>query len=251
MITRRNALLFGAGCLIYLVALIATTPAPWVSHFVERLSRQVLLLREPVGTVWTGRGRLYARQQSGHLVDLGVLRWNSLRSGIVSGYLAMDVVLSEGASRFLLELSPASTTVRRMNVELPAGVLARIVPELEAFGPQGKLQFLSENMQLESNSMLGLAEVVWRSVRLARAPELNFGSHVARLRGDGSKIEIELVTIDGPLRINGNGTWNADRGLVVSGTIEHGEDQSAAFAPFFQIVCGNYVNRRCEFRVAQ
>jgi len=249
--TRRASLYVATGCLIYLVALIATTPAPWVARFVERSSRQALLLREPVGTAWAGSGRLHAQQRTGDLVDLGALRWNTLLSGMLTGKLVADVTLGEGAPATQLELSPASTSIRALNVELPGRLLSIVAPRLEALGPQGKVRIRSDNLRFDVNSVLGLAEVEWRPVQLERARGMALGSHIARLRGAGSRVDIELGTIDGPLRLSGSGTWTGKTGLSISGVLDHPEDRSGETASFLQGVCSEYRPGRCSFRFKQ
>lgn len=246
--TRRAWLYLATGCLAYLAALIATTPAPWVSRSIERLSHHALLLREPAGTAWSGSGRLYAQQRTGELVDLGLLRWNTLLSGIGTGKIGAEVTLGESANAMQLELSPLSTTIRALNVELPGRLLSIVVPGLEALGPQGKVRIRSDNLRFESNSILGLADLEWRPVQLERARGLALGSHVARLRGGGSKVDVELGTIDGSLRLSGRGTWTVETGLDISGTLEHGEDRSGETVSFLQSVCSEYRARRCEFQ---
>lgn len=245
--TKRTWLYVATGCLVYLAALIATTPAPWVSRFVERFSRQALLLREPAGTLWTGSGRLYAQERGGGFVDLGMLRWKTLLSGILAGGLGAEITLGESANAMRLELSPASTTIRALDVELPGKLISIVAPGLETLGPQGKVRFRSDNLRFDANSILGLADLEWRPVQLDRARGLVLGSHVAHLRGGGDKVDIELGTIDGPLRLSGIGTWTAATGLNISGALEHGEDRSGQTASFLQGVCSEYRTGRCAF----
>ena len=187
--------------------------------------------------------------RSGDMLDLGMLRWNSSAFGTLTGKLAADLILGETATAVHLELSPASTAVRGLNLELPGQILANIAPGLEALGPRGKILIRSDNLRFDANSILGLADVEWRPVRLARAQGLDLGSHVARLRGGGSKIDIEFGTIEGPLRLSGGGSWTRVSGLIVSGVIEHGEDRSGAMTPFLQGVCSEYRPGRCAFRI--
>jgi len=90
--TRRRLILYiVTGCLVYAVALLAMLPAPWVSHVIESASHHKLLLRDAAGTVWTGSGRLYARQRSGDLIDLGPLRWSTAPSALLQGELAAEL----------------------------------------------------------------------------------------------------------------------------------------------------------------
>ena len=233
----------------YAAALIATFPAPWFAHAIGRISEQTLLLRNPAGTTWSGSGHLFVRQRSGEMLDLGMLRWDSSLLETLAGKLVADLTLGESAKAVRLELSPASTTVRGLNLELPGRILENVAPGLGALGPQGKILIRSENLRFDSSSILGLADVEWRPVQLARAQGLELGSHVARLRGGGRKIDIEFGTIEGPLRLSGGGTWARDSGLVVSGAIVHGEDRLGTMTPFLQGICNEYRPGHCTFRI--
>lgn len=249
MSPRRVAAYFATGCLAYAGALIATFPAPWIAYAIERISGHAFLLRDPAGTLWSGSGHLFVRQRSGAMLDLGMLRWSSSLFGTLAGKLVADLALGESAKAVRLELSPASTAVRGLNLVLPGQMLENVAPALEALGPQGRILIRSDNLRFDANSILGLADVEWRPVQLARAQGLELGSHVARLRGGGSKVDIEFGTIAGPLRLSGGGSWARDSGLIVSGAIEHGADLSGSMTPFLQAVCSEYRPGYCSFRI--
>ncbi|MFN0161545.1 MAG: type II secretion system protein N [Burkholderiales bacterium] len=240
-----------AGVLAYAVALVALLPAPWIAHAIERASGQTILLRDPAGTVWSGSGRLFLRQHSGEMLGLGKILWNSSIFDSLAGKLVTDIAISDSAKSMRLELSPASTTVRGLDLALPGQALENVAPGLGALGPQGKVLIRSDSLRFDANSILGLADVEWRPVQLARANGLELGSHVARLRGGGRKVDIELGTIAGPLRLSGGGSWSRDGGLIVTGAIEHGGDPSGSMTQFLQTVCNEYRPGHCAFRIMQ
>lgn len=250
MTPRRIAVYVAFGLAIYAATLIATIPASWASRALERTSAQKLQLREPAGSLWAGSGRLYANQRSGPLLDLGELRWRTSWSAILDARLAIDLTLGDAPSAVQVLLSPSGTTLRGLELALPGQIVAAFSPALEGLGPQGLLRLRSADLRIDGNSILGLAELEWRQVQLARAPGLDLGSHLARLRGGGSKVDIELSTIDGPLRLSGSGTWSRDAGLSLSGAAEH-DAGNAALAAFLKGVCAEYKDHRCQFRVRQ
>jgi len=237
------------GGVIYLAALIATLPAPWVARAVERVSANKMQLRAPAGSLWSGSGHLYAMQRSGPPVELGELRWKAAWSAMFAGKLAADASLGESTRSAHVEVSPAGTTIRGLDVALPASVLASLVPGLDALGPQGTLHIRSESQRFDAGSILGLAEIEWRQVRLARAPGLDLGSHVARLRGGGNKVDIELATLSGPLRLSGSGTWTPAAGLSLTGMVEHDAQPTPALGTFLSGVCNSYAQNRCRFQI--
>jgi len=246
---RRVAVVCAVAGAIYVIALIATVPAAWIARAVERASAHKLLLREPAGSLWAGSGRLYADRRSGPLLDLGLLRWSTSWSALLGGTLAADLTLGNASAVMQLQMSPAHTTIRGLKLELPAGILSVYAPGLEAFGPEGMLRIRADDLRFDDGSILGLAEIEWRQLRLARGQGLDLGSHIARLRGGGGKVDIELGTIEGPLRLSGGGSWSRDAGLTLAGAAEHGAEQSPALASFLGGVCTQYRDRRCVFRL--
>jgi len=248
---RRFALYAGIGIVIYLATLVATIPAPWAGSAVERISGHRLLLREPAGSLWSGSGRLYASSRAGPLLELGVLRWRTSWAGILGARLAVEVTLGSSSKPALVQLSPSGAAIRDVDLALPARVIASFAPGLETFGPGGLLHLRSDDMRFDRDSMLGLAELQWRDVRLARMPGLSLGSHLVRLRGAGSKVDIELGTIDGPLRLSGRGTWTRGAGLSLAGVAEHDAQSAPALAPFLTGMCSQYRSNRCTFQIRQ
>jgi general secretion pathway protein N len=139
--------------------------------------------------------------------------------------------------------------VKDLALELPATLLATLAPPLQLMGPEGRLRIQSDDLRVEGDTVLGLANVEWRDIRFARAAGLELGSHVARLRGAGSRVDIELGTIEGPLRVSGSGSWSASGGLAVSGTAEPRPDAAAALTPFLRGMCPDFKDGRCVFQI--
>jgi hypothetical protein len=137
--------------------------------------------------------------------------------------------------------------VRGLSLDLPGQILGELAPALGALGPEGKLLLRSDSLRIEAGSILGLGAIEWRGMRLARVGGVDFGSHVARLRGGGDKVDIEFGTIEGPTRLSGGGTWTPNNGLKVSGTFDPG-DSPPAMTSFLQGVCSEYRSGRCMFR---
>ncbi len=245
MTRRRLTMYFLVGTVFYAAVLVATFPAPWVGHMVEMASERRIVLRDPAGTAWQGSGRLYARQRSGALLDLGTVRWRASGTTILSGKLGAELALGEPAKVMTIEASPASVTLRSLDLEFPGSLLAGFDPALAALGSEGAVRVRSDSLRIEGDSVLGLAEVEWRALRLTRAQDLELGSHVARLRGAGSRIDIELGTLEGPLQLSGTGTWTRASGLTLSG---RAEPRAAALVPFLKAVCAEYRDSRCHFR---
>jgi len=92
-----------------------------------------------------------------------------------------------------VELSPFGVTFRGLDVTLPARALESFAAALQTFGPEGTLRMRSDSLRVDADSLLGLAELEWRQIRFSRALGLDLGSHVTRLRGGGSVVNISTV----------------------------------------------------------
>lgn len=249
MIASRVMVYALVGCAIYLGVLFATVPASWVSRAVEGFSDNRLVLRAPAGSLWDGSGQLYVRPRSGPLLDLGMLRWNILWSGILRAGLWSEVTLGKAPKPMQVQVSFAGTTIRGLDLVVPAAIVSGLAPNLEALGPEGTLHLRSDDLRIDGKLFFGLAELEWRQFRLARVPELDAGSHVVRMRGGGSKVNIELGSLSGPLRLSGGGTWTRDAGLQLSGVAEHDPQLAADLGTLLKGVCAEYRDNRCRFQV--
>jgi len=247
--SRRSSFQLALAAVVFLAVLIAAAPASLVSWGVERATRERVALRDVQGSAWTGTGRLYAREARGSLVDLGPVRWRAKPWSVLTGALVTEVALGDGAKFATVDLSPSSLAVRGLDVRLPGKVLAAIDPALETLGPEGDVRIRSDSLRIDRDAVLGLADIEWRDVRLARAKGLQFGSHVARLRGGGPKVGIELATLSGPLQLKATGSWDRrDGAFSLSG---NAEAQSAELAGFLKSVCAEYREGRCAFRYSR
>jgi len=246
---RRIVVYLVAGALAYGLVLVATVPAAWIAKILERATGQVLLVRAPAGTLWSGSARLYAAARSGPPLELGQVRWRTAWSALFAGRLAADVSFGAAARAARIEISPFGATISGLDIAVPAQMLASVAPGLETFGPQGELRARTDSLRIDGESILGLAELEWRRVRLARAHGLELGSHIARLRGGGRRVDIELGTTEGPLQVSGKGSWERARGLAIAGSAEHGAQAAPELRTFLAAVCTAYRGNRCEFRL--
>jgi general secretion pathway protein N len=246
--SRRLLVYLALGGIVYAAVLVALLPASVLSGAIERATKGRLSLRDPQGTAWDGSARLYARQTSGALVDLGALRWKANAGSLFRGSLAAEVTKGDGRRIANVRLSPATLTLQGLDVQFPGSVLAGVDPVLATLGPEGQVRVRSDELRIEAHAILGLAEVELRGVRLARAKHIDFGSHLVRLRGGGEKVGIELGTLSGPLQLKGGGTWDRRGALDFSGSAQASNPDLAAF---LKSVCAEYREQRCAFRYSR
>jgi general secretion pathway protein N len=251
MTGQRIATYAAVAVFVYAAALVATIPAAWVSLAIAKVSGEKLQLRGPEGTLWSGNGRLYASPRAGPLLDLGRLRWRTAHDSVLGAKLVIEATLGDAPRALQIRLAPSSASIRGMDLTLPAEIIAAFAPAVEALGPAGVLRVHSDDLRFEGSLILGLAELEWRQIRLARAPGLDLGSQLARLKGGSSGLDIELSTLDGPLRLSGRGTWSRAAGLQLSGEIDQDNPQMTSLAVFLKGICTEYRGGHCRFHIRQ
>lgn len=248
MSRRRITLYVVAGVLAYCAALAAMLPSAWIAHAVQRQSDGRLELREAGGTAWSGSGRLFARAPYGALIDLGAIRWNASAWSLPTLRIRASVTHGTATHPMLVELSPWGLGVQRLHIDLPGTAIAALAPALATLGPEGSIHVRSDSLRVERGSLLGLADVEWRGIRLSGAHGIRLGSHLARLRGGGERVDIDVTTLDGPLSVRAKGTWNLSAGLTLAGTAE---PRTPDVVPFLRGFCAGYRDSVCEFSFAQ
>lgn len=231
----------------YAAALLAAAPATWIPYLAERLTEGRVVVRAPSGTLWKGTGALHVREPSGALHSLGPLRWRVAPAGLAAVRAELDA--PQAAAHARVFLGAGGVQVQGLRGELPAALLATLAPALEPWRPAGRIVIRSDGLQWSAGSFLGLADVEWRQAGLLPARGAALGSHVAHLRGGGSAVQIELETLEGPLRLQGSGSWRPQAGLEISGSLEHDPGRADAVARFLQGVCSEYRDGHCGFRI--
>ncbi|HWA37953.1 MAG TPA: type II secretion system protein N [Burkholderiales bacterium] len=213
----------------YLVTVVVTAPASWLARALEQASADRLHLREVSGTVWTGSARLVVRTPDRRGLDLGVLRWTARPSGLLPPRIGVSLRASADAPPVLLEISPARIAVEDLDLKIPGSMLPSFAPVLASFGPRGTVHVRSESLRLERDAYFGLAEVEWQGAALASQPGLALGSHIARLRGAGERVDIDLGTLEGPLQLSGKATWRPNASFEIAGSAQARTPEARAF----------------------
>lgn len=223
--------------------LLLLAPATWIADAIDDASGHRVQFREASGTVWNGSARLLARTPE-RLLDLGIVRWTARPAGVLPPTVRAELHYPAARQPVRMEISPRGVALGRLELQLPASILTLVAPALASFGPKGTIHVRADGLRLERAAYFGLAEVEWGRAALQSQPGLALGSHVARLRGGGDKVDIDLSTLEGPLSLTGRATWRANAGFEVAGTAEA---RSPEMVPLLKAVCGSYQGTACPF----
>jgi general secretion pathway protein N len=200
--------LIAIGLGAYAVALIVTAPATLVDAGLQRASDGQLRLAEAQGTVWSGSGQIEVRDASGQSGVAKSLTWRFLPETLLRGHLVCEVELDRSAKPFPVTVSLSGIHLADADISLPATVLGLAVPKLAPLDLTGDVLIRVPRMSVMRDGALdGTATVQWRDAASTLSPVSPLGNYEVRIDGDGRTIHAYLRTIDGTLRLEGQGSW--------------------------------------------
>lgn len=189
------------------VTVVVRAPAAWLGDWLAGHSRVRLL--DARGTVWHGSA----------FVGFSNGRETTLVPGRVEWRLAGASVHRITASLTHAWLSaPLRVSLERDGVafakgaaRLPAGVLASAGAPFNTLKPGGTLEASWTDTQLHGSALTGDVQVDWRDASSALSTIVPLGSYRLRVTGHGEGPALELVTLSGPLQMQGRGRIEGSR----------------------------------------
>jgi general secretion pathway protein N len=191
----------------YALALIATAPATLVDAGLQRASHGRLRLAEAQGTLWSGSGQIEIRDTGGQTGVAKSLAWRVVPESLLRGHLVCEVGLEQATKRFPVTISLFRMELANADISLPAAVLGLGVPKLAPLGLTGEVLIHVASLSIARDGMQGNATLQWRAAGSAFSPVSPLGDYEVRLDGEGTTTHAFLRTIEGPLQLDGKGSW--------------------------------------------
>ncbi|MEK6243842.1 MAG: type II secretion system protein N [Pseudomonadota bacterium] len=191
----------------YALALIATAPATLADAGLQRASQGRLRLAEAQGTLWSGSGQLEIRDTGGRTGLAKRLAWRLRPGALLGARLAYEVELDPGPRPFAVTISWSRIELANADISLPATVLGLGVPKLAPLGLTGDVLLHVASLSIARDAMAGNATLQWRAAGSTLTPVSPLGDYEVRLDGEGTTVHAFLRTIEGPLLLDGKGSW--------------------------------------------
>ena len=208
-------------------------------------------ISEAQGTIWSGAGWVEIRDPRGRSSVTKRIAWRVLPAWLLRGHLACEIELERSMKWFLVTISPSRTEVADFDIDLPAAVLGLALPRLAPVEFSGELSAHFADFSFARNGMQGDVTVQWRNAGSAFAPVSPLGNYEIRLRGTGTGTEINatLSTSQGPLQLDGKGSWRngGNPGFLAVARIppQHREQ----LAPFLRLIAVERTDGSFELKI--
>lgn len=231
---RRWPLAVGVG--IYALALIATVPATLADAGLQRASDGRLRLAEAQGTLWSGTGQLEIRDTGGRTGLAKRLEWRLRPGALIRAQLAYEVELDPGPRPFPVTISWSRIQLANADISLPAAALGLGVPKLAPLGLTGDVLVHVTGLSIGRAGMEGNATLQWRAAGSTLTPVSPLGDYEVRLDGEGMTVHAYLRTTEGPLQLDGKGSWTNGRRPTFLATARVPPQQQQQLAPLLRLI---------------
>ena len=191
----------------YLVVLVATAPGTLVDAGLQRASNGRLRLAQAQGTIWAGDGLIEIRDVSGRNAIARDISWRVLPQSLLRGRLVSEVALDRAARQFPVTISFSQVELASAELSFPAAVLALAEPRLKPLRLSGDVLLHATNLSIGRDGMHGNVTLQWRAAGSAFSPVSPIGSYELRLDGQGNTVHALLSTLQGPMQLDGSGSW--------------------------------------------
>jgi general secretion pathway protein N len=188
--------------------LIALAPATLIDARLERASDGRLRLAQAQGSLWSGAGWIEIRDADGRAGVAKRLAWRVLPESLLRGHLVAEVELDQAAKPFAVTISLSRIDIADAGISVPAAVLGLGMPKLAPLRLSGEVLLNVPRLSLEHGRMHGDATLQWRAAGSALTPISPLGEYEVHFRAVGPAVHAALSTLEGPLQLEGKGTWS-------------------------------------------
>lgn len=200
-------IMIAIGVGVFTLVLVVTAPATLIDAGLHRASDGRLRLAEARGSVWSGSGQIEVRDAGGRTGVSRFLSWRFVPGSLLRGHLVCEVALDRADRTFPVTLSPTGVEMVDAEISLPATVLGLAVPRLKPLGLTGDVMINVARLSMARDGVRGNATVNWRTAGSKLSPVSPLGDYEVRLDAEGKVVHVYLRTIEGPMRLDGKGSW--------------------------------------------
>lgn len=225
------------GLAAYSVFLVATIPAAYVAAQVTSAMSARLELGDAQGTLWRGsvRARI-APSRGGKVVDR--IEWRFVPARLAAGEIAFALRASAGDLTASAEAARGFShwRLRDAKAEGDASALASFIPPIAPWQPAGKVSLTAPSLTFEGRDLYGTLDAEWRGAAVGLSEVRPLGSYRATWRAENGPGRIVVTTLQGPLRVSGEGTTTPGLRIAFSGEARGEGDAAKALEPLLDLM---------------
>jgi len=224
-------------------------PASLIDSGLEQATERRLRLTDTRGTLWSGTGQLEMRDRTQRTAVARSIAWRVLPQYFLRGQLRVEVVLDQAAKPFPVTVSVSQIELADADINLPAAALALGEPKLAPLGLTGDVLLHVARLALKRNAVEGSATLQWRGAGSSFTRVSPLGNYELRFEGEGTTVRAFLRTLEGPLQLDGKGSWTSGGNPAFLGSARIAPEQRQQLAPLMRLIAVERGDGNFELRL--
>ena len=233
----RPASLALLGVAAYGVFLAATVPARWLETRLATAAPGRYQVHSIDGTLWKGEAQAVVNAPGGTLV-VDRVAWRFLPSRLLQGRLAFAVD-AKGAgfdAAYEASRSFAGWGLRDLTAQADAALAAAAVPLIGRWRPEGRVSLAAPAIDFSGEEVRGDARIEWKGAGVGLSEVKPLGSYRMELNADGPGAKLNVTTLDGTLRVSGQGRIDWPSRLTFAGEARGEAAKAQALGPLLDLM---------------
>ncbi len=204
-------------------AAVAFAPADFVGYALSEATQGRVRLADTGGTVWNGRARVVLTDglaadtgpeavATGFAVP-GQLRWQLRALPLVLGIVDATIGVDSMTMPVRVDGVASALRVSAGRLDLSSAQLAGLGSPWNTIQPAAAISVNWGALTIRGGVLDGRASIELRDVASAMTPVRPLGTYRVDVGGNGREVALALVTLSGPLQLQGRGGWDSAAGL--------------------------------------
>jgi general secretion pathway protein N len=225
-----------AGIAAYAAFLVAMVPARWLAARLEAEPGRYTL-HDVEGTLWHGSAKALVTAPGGSLV-VDRVEWDFMPTRLAQGRLAFAIKLRGAGFDAAYEGSRSlgGWGARDLAVRADAALAAAALPLIARWRPEGIVTVQSPSIDVSGSEVRGNLRIELKGAATALSAVKPLGSYRVEISGEGASGKLALTTLEGPLRLAGQGRVEWPSRFTFTGEARGEGPGAGALEPLLQML---------------
>lgn len=235
---RSKTLIAVVGIPAYAVFMVLLTPATYmVSRVAAAIPPGLAHFSDARGTLWHGSLRAQLDGMGGTFA-CDEVAWRFVPWDLMQGRLAFNVTAEcpDGKGDVKISRGWSDWEAKGVAATLKARMLPAFFPLAAAWRPEGTITAMSDGVRWTDRELQGPLTLTWSQASVALSEVKPLGSYRLEAQGSGDTAKLTLSTVDGSLRMTGQGEVKLPGGATFTGDARAEGANAAALEPLLNLL---------------
>jgi general secretion pathway protein N len=234
---RASTLIALVGIPAYAVFMVLVAPATFIANRAAAASGGSAHFSDARGTLWSGsvRGQFAS---AGGTFACDRIGWRLVPGKLLEGRIAFDVQAEcpDAQGKVQVARGWSEWEASGGNARIAARALPAFFPIVAAWRPEGSISLTADGVRWNDREVQGPVTLEWRDAAVALSEVRPLGTYRLAAQGMGDKAKLVLSTVEGTLRVTGQGEVKLPRGATFSGEARGEGANAAALEPLLNLM---------------